>query len=76
MNLFHGTSKNDPVNIIQGEEGFDLRLSNNGVYGRAIYFAEDASYCNQGYAYSSSFNEKQIFLAQVLLGNSIQTAGD
>ena len=48
--LFHGTSGNDPSKVYKSEEGFDLRLSQAGVWGRAIYFAQNASY-STGYAF-------------------------
>ena len=49
--LYHGTSKTDPLMIYQGEEGFDFRYSTIGMWGKAVYFAVDASYSN-GYRYS------------------------
>lgn len=43
--LFHGTSSTDPQCIYQdSEEGFDMRYSNAGMWGKALYFAERSSY--------------------------------
>lgn len=42
--LYHGTSKTDPLMIYQGEEGFDFRYSTPGMWGKAVYFAVNASY--------------------------------
>ncbi len=49
--LFHGTSQTDPQKIIKSEEGFDLRLSKAGMWGHAIYFAENSKYSSDYYAY-------------------------
>ena len=44
--LYHGTSNTNPKQIYDGEEGFDMRFSNDGMWGQAIYFAAQASYSN------------------------------
>jgi hypothetical protein len=31
--LFHGSNQTDPKLIYSGEEGFDIRFSNNGAFG-------------------------------------------
>jgi len=62
--LFHGTRNTDPVEIYNGEYGFDMRFSRKGLWGRALYFAEDAEYSN-AYAYSLG-NKKHFFLAKVV----------
>ena len=49
--LFHGTRGTPPLMIYSGEEGFDMRFSNDGMWGRANYFAVNSSYSN-GYAFS------------------------
>ena len=72
--LFHGTRTTAPEKICKGKNasGFDCRLG-NGYYGNGAYFATDSSYSISSYAYtktSTSSNEKQIFLAQVLCGVS------
>ena len=69
--LFHGTRNNSPCSIYQDEEGFDMRFSNAGMWGNGNYFAVNASY-SDGYAHQLSDGTKQIFLAKVLTGDSIQ----
>ena len=50
--LFHGTGNTQPSKIYTSETGFDLRLAKSaGIYGRGIYFAEDAHY-SHNYAHS------------------------
>ena len=68
--LFHGTRSNDPKLIYNGENGFDARLSNEGYWGRANYFAEKASY-SDSYAYQNK-NYREIFLVKVLTGDSAE----
>ena len=67
MQLFHGTSKNDPRIIYESEFGFDVRMSKGGKWEWAIYFSEDASYCDR-FAYHTTDSCKEILLAQVLIG--------
>ncbi len=52
-NLFHGTSNNPPSLIFKDEVGFDMRYSEGGMWGIAIYFAENASY-SDSYAYTTT----------------------
>ncbi len=73
--LFHGTQENDPQLIYDSGEGFDMRYSRIGMWGRANYFAEDASYSNS-YAHCASDGSKEIFLATVLTGDSCSTSPD
>jgi hypothetical protein len=42
--LYHGTSKTDPSFVYNCEEGFDLRFSNAGMWGTAVYFAANSNY--------------------------------
>ena len=44
--LFHGTSGTDPKLVYDSEEGLDMRFSNDGMWGRGIYFAVNSSYSN------------------------------
>ena len=70
--LFHGTRTTPPSSIYRGEEGFDMRFSKAGMWGTGNYFAADASY-SDGYAHHlPNTRIKQMFLAKVLTGNSIQ----
>ena len=69
MSLFHGTFVTDPSTLIEWEEGFDMRFSKEGLWGRGIYFAVKASYSNN-YAFELNDENKtfQMFLAKVLVG--------
>ena len=71
MELFHGTRSNDPRNIYEGEEGFDMRFSAQGMWGVANYFAANASYSNDD-SYQST-KGRQMFLVKVLTGDSYQS---
>ena len=46
MELFHGSRGNDPKDIYEGRDGFDMRYSASGMWGRANYFAVNAKYCH------------------------------
>lgn len=70
MELFHGTRSNDPKNIYEGEDGFDMRFGAQGMWGVANYFAVNASY-SQSYSHTSTAG-KQMFLVNVLTGDSHQ----
>jgi len=58
--------------IYNGEVGFDTRYASSGMWGIATYFAKNASYSN-GYA-STNGNDKQMFLARVLVGVTFFTS--
>ena len=73
--LFHGTRHNDPKQIYEGEDGFDMRFSCEGMWGRANYFAVNASYSNS-YAYTRSDRTKEMFMVKVLTGDSYQCCSD
>lgn len=68
MTIFHGTRENAPACIYEGEDGFDMRYSITGMWGRGSYFAVNASYSN-GYASTTQDGCKQMFCARVALGN-------
>ena len=70
MELFHGTRSNDPKNIYEGEEGFDMRFSAQGMWGMANYFAVNANY-SHGYSYVST-SGRHMFLVKVLTGDSYE----
>ena len=68
--LFHGSHNNDPKLIYEGQDGFDLKYSTEGVWGRANYFAVNASYSNS-YAYTNAMTgQKEMFLVKLLAGES------
>eukprot|EP01088_Endostelium_zonatum_P000843 TRINITY_DN110_c0_g1_i4.p1 TRINITY_DN110_c0_g1~~TRINITY_DN110_c0_g1_i4.p1 ORF type:complete len:1195 (-),score=212.27 TRINITY_DN110_c0_g1_i4:32-3577(-) len=73
--LFHGTGTTDPSSIIQGEDGFDMRFSKQGMWGLGTYFAQNAKYSDDNYAYRNG-PSKQFFLAKVLTGKVDVRASD
>ena len=72
--LFHGTSRVNPEQIYKGGEGFDMRFSTEGMWGRGNYFAVNASY-----SHAFAFKENgvcKLFAAKVLTGNSYLSVPD
>ena len=66
--LWHGTGDTPPKCIYEGEVGFDMTYANfHGYWGHAIYFAKNAMYSND-YRHNLANGDRQIFLADVLLG--------
>ena len=57
----------DPSLIYKGEEGFDIKFSSAGLWGKGIYFAERASYSDQ-YAFKLPNGDRGVFLTLVNLG--------
>lgn len=68
VTLFHGTRRTEPRQIWEGEQGFDPRLAQRGLWGFAAYFSNRASYIIDN-RYSHYSNGNQVFfMATVLLG--------
>ena len=67
--LFHGTRSTDPNLIYNGEEGFDMRFSQAGMWGNGNYFAVNASYSVK-YSHPVSGGLRQMFLARVIIGEA------
>ena len=69
--LFHGTRGTPPEKVFRSEKGVDFRFSREGLWGTGSYFAVNASY-SDAYAYSTpgGINEKQMFICNVLTGDS------
>ncbi len=66
--LWHGTSNTNEV--ISNSVGFRMNYAKDeGLYGRGLYFAQDASY-SQNYGLVADKNQRlvKLFLSQVLLG--------
>ena len=74
--LFHGPRQTTPETIYTSEYGFDFRFGSSGMWGKGAYFACNASYSNI-YAYNlpHSYGTKQMFLAFVLTGISVEHPG-
>lgn len=75
MDLYHGTSAEKCDQIINSEEGFDLRISNQGSWGHAIYFSELSS-CSHGYSKKAMDGTMTQILAKVVIGDPYQCQGD
>ena len=62
--MWHGTSSTDPKEIYNSEDGFSTQHANdNCFWGRAVYFAVNASYScgssgGKGYSYELSYGYK------------------
>ena len=70
--LWHGTSKTSPKVICESQEGFDLRLGDEGcMWGRAIYFADKVLYSLNRYAFVKASGRKCLLLAEVLVGDYV-----
>ena len=52
--------------ILSSEEGFDKTFCSGGMWGKGLYFAENASYSNN-YAFKGN-NSLTFFLAEFILG--------
>ena len=71
MELFHGTRNTSPADIYSCiESGIDMRYCDNGLWGKGSYFAKNASYSCQSYAYKLSNGQRQVLLASVLTGDA------
>merc|ERR1712083_117871 len=62
------------MGIYEGENGFDMCFSNDGMWGRGNYFAVNASY-STNYCYSSG-STKQMMVAEVLVGQYEERPSD
>ena len=72
--LWHGTRNSDIHKIFK--DGLSSQFSEDtGLWGRAIYFADQAAYSNN-YSTKHEKNIRGLFLAFVLTGNHIEMAQD
>ena len=69
MDLYHGTSAEICDQIMYSEEGFDLRMSKEGSWGNAIYFAELSS-CSKSYSKPAIDGSLTMILAKVIIGDA------
>lgn len=76
--LWHGTGKTNPEEILEHETALDPRFSNSGFYGRGLYLADDASYsdCNKEktYAYEDKDGTRGLLIVCAVLGNACDYA--
>ena len=74
--LWHGSRKTDPKLIYQGDKhAFDIRFANEGWWGYGYYFAQNANY-STNYAHRLANGQKQMFLCNVILGESVEMKPD
>ena len=74
--LFHGTSSTPPEKIFKSPQGFDFRFCSRGMWGLGTYFAVNAKYSDENYAYGSAGCAKQLILAKVLTGEAYWSRSD
>ena len=67
--LFHGSSRTDPEVIIRDSVGFKIEYASEGMWGKGIYFAVNASY-SDGFAHKDSDGVCSMFLSKVFVGNA------
>ena len=75
LNLFHGTRNTDPSLIYSGEEGFDMRFCEQGMWGRGNYFAANALY-SHAYSHRTHDGMSKMFLACVVVGETYMCQPD
>lgn len=52
--MFHATNNTDPKIIYESEEGFNVNYANQGMWGKALYFAENSSYSDEYFPFKLS----------------------
>lgn len=72
----HGTGRVDPKKICEGEAGIHFNYSSdNCMFGRGTYTAENACYCDDnGYCYSCPDGSRQILLCRLTAGTVSEMA--
>ena len=65
--LWHGSRNTDPKIIYEGEEGFNVIYSSDGMWGKGLYFAQDASYSHK-YAHQHENGVRGMFLSLLNVG--------
>ena len=71
--LYHGTRSTAPKQIYEGDSGFDMRYSSDGLWGRGNYFAVNSAY-SVGYSHKTMDGYQQMLVARVLTGASFRSA--
>ena len=70
--VWHGTSKHDPATIFRDEQdGFMMQHCVKGMWGRGLYFAENASYSDRYSHELGDTDERCFLLAKLLVGDSV-----
>jgi hypothetical protein len=71
QSLFHGTRETPPQTVFTSEEGFNINYSNEGMWGKANYFAYDSKYSDL-YATVLPDGLRQMLMAKVIIGKTIE----
>ena len=78
--LFHGSRKVSAEDIVDSDNGLDMRVSSEGMWGKANYFAEKAMYSDSyAYQYTQQFTSttvKEMLVFKVITGASITLPPD
>jgi hypothetical protein len=71
--LFHGTNASEPSLIYGSHDGLSVNFAQEGVFGRGVYFAENASYSVGSYAFKppGTKHQRQVFCACVAVGEIV-----
>lgn len=86
VSVWHGTRDTDPLVICEDEaDGFMMQYSREGMWGRGVYFAQNANY-SSAYAYKSTESvgffgtqtetRKSMILARLVSGEEIHISPD
>jgi len=68
--LFHGTGNTAPEVIWRDEDGLDFKYANAGLWGKGVYFAEEAWYSCQKFSYQVPGTQRRmLFICRVLVGD-------
>lgn len=75
MNLFHGSRSKSAKYLIENIDGLDPQFSNDGMWGRGVYFAQNASY-SDGYANQNSDGSREMMYCEVYVGKYCEMKSD
>jgi hypothetical protein len=77
LRLWHGTGKTNPVVVYNGA-GLNINYSNDGYWGKAIYFAVNAIYSCPAYSFvvPDEQNQYEVFCANVVIGREFVSAAN
>ena len=77
--VWHGTRSIEPSVIHSDtQDGFMMQFSRAGLWGRGIYFANKSSY-SHNYSFKAQTpvgDEREMFLAKLLVGNAVEMKRD
>jgi hypothetical protein len=71
VSVWHGTRSHDPKLIYEDmQDGFMMQYCTGGMWGRGIYFAENASY-SDGYSHAAVGGTQTVMLTKLLAGDEV-----